>query len=99
MDSGQWKRITAGLTEEQEMEQERLRQAQGGSGPESDPAECRRCLEAEHGRVWNSFELARDYELEAFTAPNVVVTRRADGVRGTLVFQHDPRFYWGFKPD
>ena len=26
-----------------------------------------------------------------------IVTRKSDGVVGSLEFQHMPRFYWGFK--
>jgi hypothetical protein len=33
-----------------------------------------------------------------FTAPYVVVRRRSDGKKGSLEFQHDPRFYFGFSP-
>jgi hypothetical protein len=28
----------------------------------------------------------------------VVVRRRSDGVKGSLYFQHNPRFYYGFEP-
>jgi hypothetical protein len=103
MDMNQWRRLTRKLTEDEVMQQERDKlaaeiNAQDTSGPELDPAECRRRLEAKHGQVWNSFELARDFEVEAFRAPLVVVSRRCDGLRGTLVFQHAPRFYWGFCP-
>ena len=36
---------------------------------------------------------------KGFPAPLVVVRRRSDGVLGTLFFQHEPRFYFGFSPD
>jgi hypothetical protein len=32
-------------------------------------------------------------------APMVIVRRKSDGVRGTLFFQHDPRYYWGFNAE
>jgi hypothetical protein len=32
-------------------------------------------------------------------APFVVVRRKADGVKGSLMFQHMPRFYYGFAKD
>ena len=31
-------------------------------------------------------------------APLVVVRRKSDGVKGSLMFQHSPRFYFGFEP-
>ena len=58
----------------------------------------REALEAEHGQVWNTDELRRDFEVVGFAAPIVAVRRKADGVRGSLFFQHDPRFYFGFSP-
>jgi hypothetical protein len=33
-----------------------------------------------------------------FLAPFVVVRRKIDGVKGSLEFQHHPRFYFGFSP-
>ena len=57
----------------------------------------REALEARHGQVWDTQELTRDYEVLGFAAPYVVVCRRADGVRGSLEFQHAPRFYFNFE--
>lgn len=54
-------------------------------------------LELRHGQVWNTAELARDYVVEGFGAPLVVVKRKSDQTVGTLYFQHQPRLYWGFK--
>jgi hypothetical protein len=56
-------------------------------------------LPAVHGRVWDTGELQQDYEVLGFAAPFVVVRRRADGRRGSLMFQHCPRFYFLFQPD
>ena len=55
-------------------------------------------LERMHGQVWDTKQLTADFTAEAFMAPYVVATRKSDGVRGTLMFQHSPRFYWGFNP-
>jgi len=55
-------------------------------------------LEAEHGKVWTTDELTADFSVEGFMAPFVVVTRRADGVRGSMMFRSHPRFYFGFSP-
>ena len=54
-------------------------------------------IEKEVGQVWDTGELTRDFSVEGFQAPFVVVRRKSDGVRGSLEFQHMPRFYWGFK--
>ena len=59
----------------------------------------RAALEAKHGKVWDTTELQRDFEALGFLAPLIVVRRRSDGVRGSLMFQHNPRFYFGFKPE
>lgn len=58
----------------------------------------RAALEARHGRVWDTRELAHDYIVIGFSAPLVVVRRKADGVRGSLEFQHQPRLYFNFQP-
>ena len=39
----------------------------------------RAILEARHGQVWSTEELARDFEVVGFAAPLVVVKRKADG--------------------
>ena len=64
----------------------------------SDP-KSRQALEAVHGRVWNCDELRAEFEVLGFMAPYVVVRRRSDGHKGSLEFQHDPRFYFNFVPD
>ena len=58
----------------------------------------RESLEAAYGQVWDTEELARDFPVEGFAAPFVVVIRKADGVKGSLEFQHSPRFYYAFQP-
>jgi hypothetical protein len=54
-------------------------------------------LEAEHGQVWDTAELQADFDVQGFAAPFIVVTRKSDGAKGSLLFQHYPRFYWGFR--
>jgi len=48
---------------------------------------------------WNTDELRRDFIVEGFLAPYVVVRRRSDGVRGTLQFDHSPRRYYNWQED
>ena len=59
----------------------------------------REMLEAEHGQVWSTEELSLEFEVIGFAAPLVVVRRKSDGRKGSLYFQHSPRFYFGFKAD
>lgn len=60
----------------------------------------REALEAEHGadNVWTTSELQQHFTVEAFMAPFCIVTRKSDGARGSVTFQHDPRFYFNFQP-
>ena len=48
--------------------------------------------------MWDTQELAQDFEVIGFLAPLVVVRRKADGVKGSLEFQHMPRIYFNWKP-
>jgi hypothetical protein len=60
----------------------------------------REALEAQYGQVWDTRQLAQDFEVIGFLAPLVVVRRKADGVKGSLEFQHGPpRLYFSFVPD
>ena len=58
----------------------------------------REALEAEHGQVWDTSQLSNDFQVTGFMAPLVIVRRKSDGQRGSLEFQHDPRFYFNFVP-
>ena len=57
----------------------------------------REALEAGHGRVWDTGQLQDDFDVLGFAAPLVVVRRKADGVKGSLMFQGSPRFYFKFE--
>lgn len=48
---------------------------------------------------WDTTALQHDFIVHAFSAPFVVVTRKSDGVRGTLQFTHAPRVYFNFVAD
>lgn len=62
----------------------------------TDPAAERAAAEARYGRVWNTDEVRAEFVVLSFFAPFVLVERISDGVRGTLTFQHNPRFYFQF---
>jgi hypothetical protein len=55
-------------------------------------------LEARFGQVWDTDQLAEEFEAVGFMAPLIVVRRIADGMKGSLEFQHSPRFYFNWKP-
>jgi hypothetical protein len=55
-------------------------------------------LEARYARLWDTSQLQNDYSVVGFMAPYTVVVRKADGVKGTLMFSHSPRFYHSFSP-
>lgn len=59
----------------------------------------RKRLEEKHGQVWNTQELGSEFEVIGFMAPYTVVRRLSDGVKGSMMFQHSPRFYFDFTED
>lgn len=63
-----------------------------------EPSERER-LEAQFGKgnVWDTQELQEQFSVQGFMAPFCVVTRKADGVVGSVMFQHHPRFYFNFQ--
>ena len=58
----------------------------------------REYLEAKHGEIWSTDELSRDFEVIGFMAPLIVVVRKSDRQKGSMMFQANPRFYFGFEP-
>ena len=59
----------------------------------------REYLEAKHGEVWDTDQLRQEFDVLGFMAPVVVVSRKSDGIQGSIMFQHDPRLYFGFQAD
>ena len=58
--------------------------------------ETREEFESKYGKVWNTEELKKDFRVKA-QAPFVLVDRKRDNVQGTLMFNHEPRFYFHLK--
>lgn len=56
-------------------------------------------LEIAHGQVWDTQQLRDDFIVHSFLAPFVSVTRKSDGRKGMLLFQHVPRYYFEFVTD
>jgi hypothetical protein len=61
--------------------------------------ESREALEKRYGDVWDTQTLAKEFEVKGFMAPFVVVRRKSDGASGSLMFQHNPRYYFKFQAD
>ena len=51
------------------------------------------------GREWTTDELTEEFEVIGFLAPYVVVKNKATGKKGSLLFRHNPRVYFGYKED
>jgi hypothetical protein len=65
----------------------------------NDPDSERERLQEIHGEVWSTEEVSQVFEIEGFMAPFVVATHRELGIKGTLMFQHSPRFYFSWTPN
>ena len=63
----------------------------------SQPAE-RAELEKRVGQCWDTEEAVAEFDFIGFAAPFAIVTRKADGAKGGLMFQDMPRYYFKFKP-
>ena len=50
-------------------------------------------------KQWTTAQLQEEFIVESFLAPFVVVTRKADNVKGSMMFKHSPRVYFNFTPD
>jgi hypothetical protein len=59
----------------------------------------REALTAEYGQVWDTEDVRREFDVLGFLAPFIVVRRKADGAQGSLMFQHEPRFYFRWAAD
>lgn len=57
----------------------------------------RKRLEAKYGKVWSTNEMTAEFDCLGFMAPYIQVIRKIDNVKGTLTFQHMPRFYFDFR--
>ena len=57
----------------------------------------REFLERKYGQVWSTEELTKDFDVIGFLAPFITVVRKSDGVKGSMLFQHNPRFYYSFQ--
>jgi len=75
----------------EQIRKDMLRQING------DP-QIRESLERAYGQVWDTDELARDFAVEGFAAPFVVVIRNADGVKARCNSNIPPASTTRFSP-
>ena len=59
----------------------------------------RDALEAKYGQVWDTQQLAENFQVIGFWPRSWWSVANRDGVKGSLEFQHHPRLYWGFVED
>ena len=59
----------------------------------------REALQIEYGQVWDTDQMCEEFQAIGFMAPFVIVRRKSDGKKGSLMFQHCPRYYFAFKLD
>ena len=59
----------------------------------------REYLESKHGEVWDTTSLQQQFTVLGFCAPFCIVQRKCDGVKGSVMLQHSPRFYFGFSAE
>ena len=57
----------------------------------------REALEAQYGQVWDTSKMQEEFTALGFGAPIIAVVRKSDNKKGSLEFQHDPRFYFDFQ--
>ena len=54
-------------------------------------------LEEKYGKVWSTDQMTEEFQALGFLAQYIHVMRRSDKVKGTMMFQHNPRFYFSFS--
>ena len=59
----------------------------------------RKALEKQYGKVWDTDQVWAEFDVIGFMAPFVIVKKKSDGAKGTLMFQHNPRFYFWWTED
>lgn len=71
------------------------------SGIESNDEKTERArLEKEYGadNVFDTKQLGQAFEVIGFMAPFCIVRHKETGKKGSIMFQHSPRLYFGFQP-
>jgi hypothetical protein len=56
-------------------------------------------LEAGEDQVWDHLEVGDEFEISGFKSPFALARHLVTGEQGTLIFQDNPRYYFGWSPD
>lgn len=56
-------------------------------------------LESLFIKVYDTTEMIESFSPISFAAPFIYVVEKATGKKGTLIFQHNPRFYYSFEEE
>lgn len=48
---------------------------------------------------WTTQQLQEEFDVLGFMAPYIVVQRKSDGQKGSLMFKHSPRVYFNWQED
>jgi hypothetical protein len=86
------------MTEQEQREFDEIRKVEA-TALNATAAQTREEVEKRFGQVWDTQELQKEFVVEGFVAPYVVVTRKSDGKRGSLRFQHLPRWYFDWQEE
>jgi hypothetical protein len=54
---------------------------------------------AEAKETWTTEQLREQFEVKGFMAPYVVVRRKSDGIKGSLEFTGQPRYYFNWSEE
>ena len=56
-------------------------------------------IQIPEGAEWTTDQLTEEFEVIGFLAPFVSVRHRGTGKKGTMMFRHHPRIYFGYTED
>lgn len=56
-------------------------------------------LSRDYDCVWDSREVTDEFEILGYKSPFAIAECKQTGTRGTLIFQNEPRFYFGWDPE
>jgi len=56
-------------------------------------------LEETEDQVWTTEEVKQEFEISGFKGPFALARHLGSGDVGTLIFQDNPRYYFGWNPD
>ena len=64
----------------------------------SDPCDREELLDRVGDEVWSAGEVGATFDIIGFKSPFAIAEHRESGVRGSLLFQNSPRYYFSWDP-